>query len=60
VRRWAPHDGTRHRVLWHDMPCRPCMHATCPIGHPCAQRVEATDVLRTALELLHTEPVRVA
>lgn len=50
--RWAPADGLRHRVLWHDVPCRPCAFAECPIGHPCALGVPVADVRREALRAL--------
>ena len=39
VARWAPLDTRRHPVLWHDVPCRPCMYRDCPIDHPCARGV---------------------
>jgi ADP-heptose:LPS heptosyltransferase len=45
-RRWAPLDRQLHRVLWHDVPCRPCAHADCPIGHPCALGISAEQVLK--------------
>ena len=44
--RWAPLDRERHRVLYHDIACRPCMHAQCPIGHPCALEVKTATVLQ--------------
>jgi len=50
-RRWAPLDRELHRVLWHPTPCRPCAHAECPIGHPCALGVSAEQVTREALSL---------
>jgi ADP-heptose:LPS heptosyltransferase len=54
--RWAPLDQRRHRVLWHDVPCRPCGHAVCPVrepqSHPCAGGVAAEAVRAEALELL--------
>lgn len=53
ARRWAPLERERHRVLWHDLPCRPCAHAVCPTGHECALAISAEAVLATALELLH-------
>ena len=45
VARWAPPDPKRHRVLWHDMSCRPCSHAECPYDHGCAKAIEVDDVL---------------
>jgi ADP-heptose:LPS heptosyltransferase len=50
-RRWAPLDHDLHRVLWHDVPCRPCAHAQCPVGHPCALGVPVAEVLREARDL---------
>lgn len=41
VQRWAPLDAARHRVLWQDLPCRPCAFAECPYGHGCAQALTA-------------------
>ena len=50
--RWAPLDEERHRVLWHPVDCRPCLHDACPIGHPCARGVPAHAVRDQALEQL--------
>lgn len=44
-RRWAPLDRERHRVLYHEVACRPCAHRECPIGHPCALGVSAREVI---------------
>jgi len=44
-RRWAPLNRELHRVLAASVPCRPCAHAVCPIGHPCAHEVSARDVI---------------
>ena len=48
VKRWAPLDTARHEVLWHDIPCRPCAHELCPIGHPCALNITVGQVLEQA------------
>jgi ADP-heptose:LPS heptosyltransferase len=53
VGRWAPLDRELHPVLWRDMPCRPCMHVTCPTGHECANAVSVEDVLASIEELMH-------
>jgi ADP-heptose:LPS heptosyltransferase len=55
VARWAPLDRTRHRVLWHSVPCRPCAHHTCPTGHECAVAISHDAVLHAAIEKLHEE-----
>jgi ADP-heptose:LPS heptosyltransferase len=55
VARWAPHAAARHRVLWHDRPCRPCLHEVCPTGHECALGVGVAAVVETAHDLLHAE-----
>lgn len=55
VSRWAPLAAERHRVLWHDRPCRPCLHEVCPTGHECALGVGVADVVDTAHQLLHAE-----
>jgi len=49
--RWAPLDWRRHHVLYADVPCRPCVHAVCPIGHPCALGVGTGKVLEAARRL---------
>ncbi|QXL85287.1 glycosyltransferase family 9 protein [Comamonas sp. NLF-1-9] len=51
TRRWAPLDTRRHRVLWHDMPCRPCGHRNCPVGHGCASGVSVDSVTHAALAM---------
>jgi ADP-heptose:LPS heptosyltransferase len=51
-RRWAPLDRVRHRVLHSDVACRPCSHVQCPIGHPCALQVSASEVIDRTVEVL--------
>lgn len=43
--RWAPLDRTRHRVLAHQVACRPCQHTECPIRHECASGTAVRQVL---------------
>jgi ADP-heptose:LPS heptosyltransferase len=52
VARWSPVNSLRHRVLWHDVPCRPCAHKVCPVEsprvHPCAMAIGSDRVIRAA------------
>ena len=57
VGRWAPLAADSHRVVHYDVPCRPCAHRDCPIGHPCAAGVSTADVLAAAAALL-AKPAR--
>ena len=55
VRRSPPSDSLQ-RLLYADVPCRPCTYDRCPIGHGCAHGVESGDVLAAADELLDPVP----
>jgi hypothetical protein len=46
--RWAPLDERLHAVLAHPVACRPCVHALCPVGHPCALGVDGEAVVAAA------------
>ncbi|HEX5477677.1 MAG TPA: glycosyltransferase family 9 protein, partial [Burkholderiales bacterium] len=50
--RWAPLNRQLHRVLWHDLECRPCNHRECPIGHPCALAIVPRQVIAETQRLL--------
>lgn len=52
VARWAPLDRALHRVLWQDLPCRPCAHPLCPTAHECATAITPEAVLQAADDLL--------
>lgn len=58
--RFAPLDRRRHAVLSHDVPCRPCQHDLCPVGHECASGVPVEAVVHAALRLLETEHAHVS
>jgi len=60
VRRWAPLDAQRHRFIYHMVPCRPCAHSECPIGHPCALGVPVERVAHASRDVLQEEPVHAA
>jgi heptosyltransferase-2 len=42
----------RQRVLWEDVPCRPCHQPTCAIDHRCLRRLLPERAVRAAGELL--------
>ena len=48
---WAAREPTQ-RLLHAAVPCRPCVHVSCPVGHSCAHGVESREVLAAADELL--------
>lgn len=50
TRRWAPADRSRHRVLAAYPECRPCMHASCPVGHICALEISPEAVISAVRE----------
>ncbi len=50
--RWAPADAQRHRVFWHDLPCRPCAYAECPNDQACARAVGVEAVRDAALQAI--------
>lgn len=52
VSRWAPLDRTLHRVVWRNLPCRPCGHAVCPYGHECATTLGVDAVADAVLDVL--------
>jgi ADP-heptose:LPS heptosyltransferase len=52
VRRWAPLNRHLHRVVYHDIDCRPCEHFDCPVGHACATAVAPELVIHEAEKLL--------
>jgi ADP-heptose:LPS heptosyltransferase len=58
VKRWAPLDAARHRVVCHDVACRPCAFDACPIGHPCALGVGVASVVAEARRLLDESKLR--
>jgi ADP-heptose:LPS heptosyltransferase len=55
VQRW-PARHPLHRVLHANVPCRPCLHVRCPVGHRCAHDVDTRDVLAAVDELLALAP----
>ena len=52
TRRWAPLDRERHLVLAHDVACRPCSYAVCPIGHECALGIDVARVVQAVRQKL--------
>lgn len=52
--RWSPANRSLHRTVFHPIDCRPCMHLTCPIGHPCALSVTTAEVVSEARSLLQS------
>lgn len=50
--RWEPRDARLNHTVQYPVPCRPCSFPVCPVGHPCAQSVEAETVIAEARQIL--------
>jgi ADP-heptose:LPS heptosyltransferase len=50
--RWAPLDRELHRVIHHEISCRPCAYRECPIGHPCARAIHPEAVIQESRKAL--------
>ncbi len=49
---WGPLKGDRHRVLAHEVPCRPCDYTVCPVGYMCLENVTGQQVVEDAVEVM--------
>jgi ADP-heptose:LPS heptosyltransferase len=58
-KRWAPLDSARHCVIGAAVPCRPCMHQVCPVGHHCAEYIVAEMVCSIAGQMLSRHTTRI-
>ncbi len=54
---YAPLQNGPFRVVLHEVPCRPCSYAVCPIGNACLRAVTIEDVLAAAEEVINLEPL---
>lgn len=53
--------GVASRVLYHDVPCKPCYRSVCPLGHhDCLRLVPPADVVGAALGLAGRKRPRAA
>ncbi len=50
--RYGPLSDGPYRVLAHEVPCRPCNYATCPIGYTCLKGVTVPLVLDAAASVM--------
>jgi len=55
VYRAHPWRHPRSRILYRDMPCRPCLRKSCPLKHhACMREISVTEVVQAALSLAST------
>lgn len=52
IRRWAPLDQVKHRVVRHNVRCQPCLHWECPTDHACLTGIRPEEVVSIAEGLL--------
>jgi ADP-heptose:LPS heptosyltransferase len=48
---YAPLQNGPFHILLHEVPCRPCGYAVCPIGNACLQAVTVEDVVDATIRL---------
>lgn len=49
---WGPLKGQQHRVLAHEVPCRPCDYGECPVGYTCLENVTQRQVVEKVVEVM--------
>lgn len=49
---WGPLPDARHRVLLHEVPCRPCDYGVCPVGYTCLEGVTVHSVVEAAQDVM--------
>jgi len=50
---WAPLETGRHRVVAHEVECRPCgLNTTCPIGFVCLEKVSVERVVEAGRQVM--------
>jgi ADP-heptose:LPS heptosyltransferase len=49
--RWGPRPARRHRVLVHDVPCRPCQGDSCLLGFACLAAIRPSDAVEAVRQL---------
>ena len=49
---WGPLRDDRHRVLIHDVPCRPCNYDVCPVGYTCLENLTVEQVVESVAAVI--------
>lgn len=55
IERWAPLNRHKHRVLSHEVACRPCAHRECPLDHQCAKGLPVKLVTEAVIQMANGE-----